>query len=130
MNEPGSRPRSCFAVCLALSLQFFLVLGAFAVGVVAGRLDWRWPGSWGQEPPQARDTFRPFWETWRLVHREYVDQQAVNDERMTQWAIVGMLASLGDTGHTTYLTPQEVERLQDNLKGELQGIGAVITLRK
>jgi carboxyl-terminal processing protease len=130
MHDPGSQPRSCLQVSLALVIQLFFVLAAFALGVVAGRQDWRWPGSWGQEPPQARETFRPFWETWRLIHREYVDQEAVNDERMAQWAIVGMLASLGDTGHTTYLTPQEVERMSESLKGELYGIGAVITMRK
>ena len=43
---------------------------------------------------------------------------------MTQGAILGMLASLGDLGHTTFLTKEEVERLESNLKGELEGIGA------
>ena len=42
-----------------------------------------------------------------------------------------MLASLGDTGHTTYLTADEVQKLAQDLKGkQLQGIGATITLRK
>jgi carboxyl-terminal processing protease len=41
-----------------------------------------------------------------------------------------MLASLGDTGHTTYLTRDEVQQLDENLKGKLEGIGATITLRK
>jgi carboxyl-terminal processing protease len=49
---------------------------------------------------------------------------------MTHGAIRGMLASLGDVGHTTYLTKEEVQRLQENLKGELYGIGASIDIRK
>jgi carboxyl-terminal processing protease len=49
---------------------------------------------------------------------------------MTHGAIRGMLASLGDVGHTTYLTKDEVQRLQENLKGELYGIGASIGIRK
>ena len=49
---------------------------------------------------------------------------------MTHGATLGMLATLGDLGHTTYLTKEEVQRLQENLKGELEGVGASITLRK
>jgi carboxyl-terminal processing protease len=122
MLEPASRRRSCL-------LQILCVLTAFALGVSLERHGWL-PGSWGNEPDNVRETFRPFWETWRLVHKDYVDQEAVNDERMTQGAILGMLATLGDLGHTTYLTRDEVQRLKESLEGELQGIGAVITLRK
>jgi carboxyl-terminal processing protease len=49
---------------------------------------------------------------------------------MTQGSILGMLASLGDAGHTTYLTKEEVQRLQEDLKGELYGIGAYFGMRK
>jgi carboxyl-terminal processing protease len=111
-----------------LVMMLFLLV-AFALGVQVERHGWL-PGGRGEEPPEARQTFRPFWETWRLVHKYYVDRESVNDERMTQGAILGMLATLGDLGHTTYLTKDEVERLQANLKGELEGIGASITLRK
>jgi carboxyl-terminal processing protease len=112
--------------------RLFLVLCllvAFAVGVQVERRGWL-PGGHGQEPPGVRQTFRPFWETWYLAHKYYVDQDSVKDDRMTQGAILGMLASLGDVGHTTYLTKEEVERLKENLKGELYGIGASLSMRK
>lgn len=104
-----------------------LIVTAFALGVHVERRGW-FLGA--DEPPEVRRTFRPFWESWNLVHEKYVDQKSVNDERMTQGAIFGMLASLGDMGHTRYLTKEEVQRLQEDLKGELYGIGASISIRK
>ncbi len=49
---------------------------------------------------------------------------------MTRYAIAGMLESLGDEGHTTYLPPDDVKRMESGLKGEMEGIGARITMRK
>jgi carboxyl-terminal processing protease len=107
---------------------FLLLLVAFALGAQVERRGWLRGGR--REPAEVQRLFEPFWETWELVHRKYVDQASVNNERMTQGAILGMLASLGDVGHTTYLTKEEVQRLESNLKGELEGIGARISLRK
>jgi carboxyl-terminal processing protease len=58
-----------------------------------------------------------------------VDRQAVQPVRMTHGAIGGMLSSLGDVGHTTFLAPDEVARLSDELSGQLEGIGAGLTSR-
>lgn len=105
----------------------FLVLVAFALGVQVERHGWL---SHGGQPPEVRQIFQPFWETWYLIHAKYADPDSVQDDRLAQWAIRGMLASLGDTGHTTYLTRDEVQQLTESLKGKLEGIGARITMRK
>jgi carboxyl-terminal processing protease len=111
--------------CLPLVL---LALLAFLSGALWDRFGWL-PGSSGREPARVAGLYAPYWEAWRLVHQHYVDQQAVSDEHMMQMSITGMLASLGDVGHTSYLTREELERLQSGLKGELEGIGARITVR-
>jgi carboxyl-terminal processing protease len=49
---------------------------------------------------------------------------------MTAGAIEGMLASLGDIGHTTYLSPDELKQLENSLEGHFTGIGARMTIRK
>lgn len=108
-------------------ITVLFIVAAFYMGVQMERYGWLSP--W-HEPPDVRRTFRPFWEIWDLVHKNYVDQSSVNDEHMTHGAILGMLASLGDIGHTTYLTKEEVQRLQEGLKGELYGIGASLSMRK
>jgi carboxyl-terminal processing protease len=106
-----------------------LLLVAFALGIQVERRGWL-RGGWRHEPPEAEKPFEPFWETWHLAHKYYVDRDKVQDDRMAQGAILGMLDTLGDLGHTTYLTRDEVQRLESNLKGELEGIGASITVRR
>lgn len=76
-------------------------------------------------PAGLDQTFAPFWEAWRLVHQEYVDQP-VDDQKMAYGAIKGMLEALGDR-HTGYSTPEESEILFSDVSGELEGIGAEVT---
>jgi carboxyl-terminal processing protease len=106
-----------------------LLVTTFLLGVFLDRSGWL-PGNIGREPPGLGQTFAPFWETWNLVHEHYVDQKAVEPVKMTRYAIAGMLESLGDEGHTGYLPPDEVKRMDSLLKGEMEGIGARITMRK
>jgi carboxyl-terminal processing protease len=81
-------------------------------------------------PADVGHRFDPFWQAWRLVESRYVDRKAIDPEKMTQGAISGMLASLGDVGHTQYLTPRELERLETGIKGNFEGIGAGVTMRE
>jgi carboxyl-terminal processing protease len=111
------------------SLQtFLLVVLAFLSGMAADRFGFTTRVS-GPTPSELRETFTPFWETWALVQEHYVDRRAIQPKNMTEGAIQGMLASLGDVGHTTYLTPQEVKELEQGLKGKFEGIGAGVTMR-
>lgn len=115
------RRRGCFPVAV-------LVVLAFLAGALLDRFGLL-PSGRGREPARVARLYAPYWEAWRLVHQRYVDQKAVSDEHMMQMSITGMLASLGDVGHTSYLTKEELERLRSGLKGELEGIGARITVR-
>lgn len=66
--------------------------------------------------------FKPFWQAWDIVHQLYVDQP-VNDEKMMQGAIKGMMESLGDQ-HSSYMDPDQYEQANIPLEGEYEGIGA------
>jgi carboxyl-terminal processing protease len=109
-------------------LPILCLVCGLGLGILLDRTGWL-PGSGGNEPPGLETTFKPFWEAWSLVEKHYVDRKAIDPKLMTQWSIRGMLASLGDTGHTTYLSPEEVAKLAKDLHGELEGIGAVLTVR-
>ncbi len=113
--------------------SLFLVLLALAVGF-GGGLVVAWsdtlPNPLSGRPAWAARDFRPFWEAWRLVDKEYVDREAVDRQRMMRGAIAGMIDSLGDTEHSKYLSPEEVARLEDELAGELEGIGVRVGLRR
>ena len=56
------------------------------------------------------------------MHKEYVDQP-VDDLKLMQGAIRGMLSSLGDP-HTAYMDPSEYQQATSSLNGGYEGIGA------
>jgi carboxyl-terminal processing protease len=128
MNDPYSLQRRPPAVGGGLLLVFTVVC-AFAGGVLLERFGLL-PGAAEHAPPGVGRTFEPFWEAWHLVDAHYVDRQAIQPVQMTRGAILGMLASLGDFGHTTYLTPEQYKEMKSGLEGHLEGIGARLTMRK
>jgi carboxyl-terminal processing protease len=82
------------------------------------------PTSEGAAPPELQSLFKPFWETWTLVHDNYVDQP-VDDLALMRGAIKGMLAALGDE-HTGYMEPEVWKQTNSQLQGSFEGIGAYV----
>jgi carboxyl-terminal processing protease len=74
------------------------------------------------EPVDLDELFKPFWETWEIINRQYVDQP-LDHEEMMQGAIRGMLESLGDQ-HTSYMDPDQFRQANIPLEQEYEGIGA------
>jgi carboxyl-terminal processing protease len=106
-----------------------LLAATFAAGILVERSG-RLFAPYEYTPPNVATTFAPFWQAWDLVERRYVDREAVQPERMTRGAIEGMLASLGDVGHTGFLTADEMKKLKSSMEGHLEGIGARMSMRK
>ena len=75
-------------------------------------------------PQDLQTLFAPFWEAWNIVHKDYVDQP-VDDLKLMQGAISGMMDSLGDK-HTSYMNPTTYQQANDELAGEYEGIGAYV----
>lgn len=125
---------------ISVVVALVLLAGACSAGFVAGRMfqppeqvlallpgeQTGTPAPAGQAstPKKLQDLFVPFWQTWDLIHQEYVDQP-VDDELLMRGAIRGMLEALGDP-HTSYLDPEEYQSLSTQLQGEesYEGIGA------
>ncbi len=81
-------------------------------------------------PPEAESNFRLMAEAWNTIQRIYVDRTGVNPRLMTYGAISGMVDSLGDTGHSHFLTPEMVKQEDNFAKGRLEGIGAELRMKK
>ena len=60
------------------------------------------------------------------IQKNYVDQSAVKVQTLTYAAIAGMLNSLGDTGHSIFLTAAQVQQENQAIAGKYEGIGAEI----
>src|SRR5918998_849062 len=62
-------------------------------------------------------------EALDTVRNNYVDQRNIDPKEETYGAIEGMLETLGDDGHTRFLTPEEREQNDRSLSGTYVGIG-------
>jgi carboxyl-terminal processing protease len=85
--------------------------------------------SWVSVPSSAHDEFRLIAEAYRTIDGDYVNQEAVKPRRMAYGAVDGMVQTLGDAGHTRFLTPEMVERHRDLIQGQYEGIGARVEMR-
>lgn len=75
-----------------------------------------------QEEKGRDELFEPFWETWNIVHEQFVEQP-VDDEVLMRGAISGMLEALDDP-HTTYMSPFQYQQANIPMSGEYEGIGS------
>lgn len=80
--------------------------------------------------PKDREAVTLYAQALDKVQEDYVDQKVVDPKKQTYAAIEGMLDSLGDQGHTRFLTPKEVKENQDGLSGTYVGIGVQLEDRK
>ncbi len=84
-------------------------------------------GGQGGTPDDLQEMFKPFWQTWEVVKKDFV-KQPVDEEAMMRGAIRGMLEALEDE-HTSYLDPELFERVNAQLEGqEYEGIGAWVDI--
>lgn len=72
---------------------------------------------------ELQELFKPFWESWDLLHENFVDQP-LDDMALMRGAISGMLAATGDK-HTSYMNPEQFAQANAEMSGEeYTGIGA------
>lgn len=110
---------------LARALIFAVALVATALGAFyLGRS--QSPASLGD---QDRERLALYAEALDIVRDDYVDQEAIDPTKQTYGAIEGMLDTLGDEGHTRFLTPEEREQNQEGLSGTYVGIGVQLETR-
>lgn len=69
-----------------------------------------------------------FWNVWNVVEESYVNHDTVDSQDQIYGAIRGMVDSLEDP-YSVFMTPEETEQFQSSLNGELEGIGAELTVK-
>ena len=62
-----------------------------------------------------------------IVKSNFVGISGVTDKQLLYGAIKGMVDSLGDTGHSVFLTPQQYADFTSSLNAQIAGIGVVIS---
>ncbi|PKL36569.1 S41 family peptidase [Candidatus Peregrinibacteria bacterium HGW-Peregrinibacteria-1] len=75
----------------------------------------------------SESDFGLFWEVWELIDTSYYQENAVNAEQKVYGAIKGLVESIDDP-YTVFMDPSESKQFNSSLEGELEGIGAELTV--
>jgi carboxyl-terminal processing protease len=116
------------------TLQIVLVvlltfLVGYFVGTLKVNLDWQSYkpvlNVFSKEPPAGvvNVDFAPFWTVWQSLETNYYDKSKLDQQKMLNGAITGMVAALGDP-FTMYLPPVANSDFKQSLAGQFSGIGA------
>jgi carboxyl-terminal processing protease len=107
--------RRILIVLAALWLALCLSATSVGIGFLVGR-----SGIGG-----SVDSFGPLTQTWDIIHNRFV-HQPVDDVKLIQGGINGMMESLGDE-NSTYMEPETYQSATDYLEG-YEGIGAEVDI--
>ncbi|OGF64421.1 hypothetical protein A2661_02675 [Candidatus Giovannonibacteria bacterium RIFCSPHIGHO2_01_FULL_45_24] len=115
------------AVVLAsiFALGFYLGVKTPAEGKISGILN--------TAPQIGTDReevdFSEFWHAWNIAEGKFVDIDKVKRKEMVYGAIAGMIKSLGDP-YTVFFNPEENKIFKSDIKGEFEGVGMEIAIRR
>jgi carboxyl-terminal processing protease len=100
----------------------------FSVGIGVGGLASSALGGAGTTPaPTSGSTeFGLIREAWDTLHTKYVGADTLDDKKLIYGAINGLTEAVGDTGHTSFMTPEERTARSNELSGKYVGIGVRI----
>ena len=105
----------------AILVAIIFVLGVF----VGSQHEITFAQDTGAPSAEARDAFKAFWQAYNLIRSDYLDRDQIDDATLVNGAIDGMMNALGDE-FSGYMDPDTFEMLNDDLDGEITGIGVVI----
>jgi len=81
-------------------------------------------------PRDGKADFALMAEAWNAIHDHYVDRASIKSVPLTYGAISGMVAALGDTGHSGFLSPEMIKEEAEFTAGKYEGIGAEVKMKE
>lgn len=103
--------------------QFLAIAALVVIAFFGGWFAHEFFGYSFDEGNQSRAYSQLIQQAWQIIDQNYVDRKAVNYKTMSYDAINAMVTSLHDTGHTRFLTPQDLQSENQQLSGSYVGIG-------
>ncbi len=104
--------------------QLFITVLLVALAFTAGWFGNNFANRDYPTPASARPWDKDIWTAWNLIDTQYVNRSAIDHRKMTYAMIAAMVDSLGDTGHSTFLTPEQAKSESQSLNNQsFVGIG-------
>jgi carboxyl-terminal processing protease len=73
--------------------------------------------------------FSLFWDAYGKLQQNFINPEKIDNQKVIYGAIEGMTKSLGDP-YTSFFTPEEAKRFQQEISGSFDGIGVEIGIKK
>ncbi len=73
--------------------------------------------------------FDLFWEVWNSIKKDYLNKKNISDKQLFYGSLKGMVASLEDP-YSTFLEPEMAKEFYQDLRGDFEGIGAELGIKK
>lgn len=116
------------------------ILRAMAFVLLGAVIGWQAHMYDAGKPTEENDTESPtteageldlslFWSVDSLINESYVDSTKIDTEAKLYGAISGLVDSLEDP-YSVFMSPEETEAFNSSLNGELEGIGAELTVEE
>jgi len=80
----------------------------------------------GNQEAETQRLLSTFFEVFRFVQENYVDEEKVDPNNLVEGALRGMFEALDDP-HSAYLSPEEMRDLDDTTMGRFGGVGLIIS---
>lgn len=112
----------------------FIVGAAFLLGAFVGYQERpeveKIAGILNKEVPAGQEIdFSPFWKAWRVVEEKYAAPDGIDRQKLLWGAIQGTVKSLDDP-YTVFFPPEEKKFFESEVKGNFEGVGMEIGIRK
>ncbi len=120
--SPAPRQQSRHLLGYILAVAVLVVIAFFG-----GWFSNQFFGNTFAQNDQSRSYSQLIQQAWDTIDQHYVDRKAVNYKNMAYSAIGSMVDSLHDTGHTRFLTPQQVQSENQQLSGTYKGFGLYLS---
>ncbi|MFA5793244.1 MAG: S41 family peptidase [Candidatus Gracilibacteria bacterium] len=115
------------------------IVRAIAFLVIGALLGWQTNAVYTNENDQNDQTFAQsdseeslsmglFWDVWQTIQSDYFDYQEVDAQSQVYGAIAGLVSALDDP-YSEFMDPTETTEFNNSLNGELEGIGAELTVK-
>jgi carboxyl-terminal processing protease len=123
MNPSKKKFRLVFILALSTAAALigacFLSLDVLSVSLPSHKI-----------PQDAKADFALMAEAWNAIHDHYVNRASIKPVPLTYGAISGMVAALGDTGHSAFLSPEMIKEEEEFTAGTYEGIGAEVKMKE
>ncbi|MBT3704201.1 S41 family peptidase [Candidatus Peregrinibacteria bacterium] len=80
-----------------------------------------------ESPSEKNVDLGLMWAVWKILDTDYLKEEALDTDAMIYGAVRGLVDSLDDP-YTVFMDPDETEQFSQSLEGQLEGIGAELTI--